>query len=170
VIRSAEIHTHARVAGVVKPLPEFAKQKLDFASARLGETRTRPYRDGAGAIGHVVEIPGDKPILIEVKVAVRRGKAGVLQSLGARIRGLIQSVIQRFSRKPGSPYEFGRALRTHLRQLLRDELPQHMGHGISEDQLFDLAWPEIKLRQEATDFTIVQRELPASHGTRDLAG
>jgi hypothetical protein len=168
VLRAAEIRTRATMAGVVKPPPEFAIKPLDFAGARLRATQTRTYADGAGQIGHVIEIPGPRQLSVSVKVAVRHAPPGVLQRFAARIRQLIESLLARLSGKRMSPSDFSIELRKELQQLMRNELPKQPGLGNELHR--EPHRLEIKIQQEATDFTIVQREPPTSHGTRDLTG
>jgi hypothetical protein len=166
-VRSAEIRTKAHVAGVVKPAPEFATRPLDFGNAELRPVQIKSYADGAGEVGHVIEVPGVKPFTIEVKVALRDAPPGLLERLGNRIQNFIQSLVNRFSGRPITPQDFGIELRRGLQDLLREELQDQM-NAHPDAMLEDLHWLELKMKQETSDFTIVQRERPARHGTRDL--
>jgi hypothetical protein len=168
VLRVAEVKARAEIAGIVKA-PEFATRPLDFGKAKLHDTQFRTYEDGAGEIGHVIKVRGEKPTTIEIKVAVREAKPGVLRRLGGKIRDLIKSVLARFSGKRVSPRDFGIELRNRLRTLLRDELEQERKRGSEDELRRELHRLELKIRQEAFDFTIVRREAPVSHGTHDLA-
>jgi hypothetical protein len=160
VAHAVELKTRARVAGVVSS-PEFPNRPIHFSKAVLRDTQTRSYRDGSGAIGHVIHVPGDKPLSIEVKVAVPKA-TGVLGRFAAGVRTVIQRVIRRFSGKPAPPRDFGIELRNQLRDLLQD--------APRDPELRDHYHIEIKMKQEAHDSTTVQRELPMRHGIRDLAG
>jgi len=171
VQRSAEIRGQAEVAGVVKPVPEFAKRSVDVSRAVLRDTQTRLYRDGAVEIGHRVHIPDlGKSIAIDVKVAVKGAPRGALRSLAGKIRDVIQSVIAKFRGRSASPYDLGLQLRKELRQMLRSELPGQLGRDISDAELRDLLRIEIRMQQEASAITIVQREPSASHGTDGFPG
>ncbi|HEY6179102.1 MAG TPA: hypothetical protein VIX73_31830 [Kofleriaceae bacterium] len=171
VQHSAEIRGQAEVAGVVKPMPEFAKRSVDVSRAVLRDTQTRIYRDGAAEIGHRIHIPDlGKSTAIDVKVAIKSAPRGVLRTLAAKIRDVIQSVIAKFRGRSASAYDVGLELRTELRQMLRSELPGQLGRDISDAELRDVLRLEIRMQQEASDITIVQREPPASHGTDDLGG
>jgi hypothetical protein len=168
-VRAAEVRTRAHLAGVVKPPPEFATRPLDFSKATLGETQTRTYSDGAAEIGHILEIAGAKPISIEIKVAVQKASPGLLERLSAKIKSLIKALVGHFSGGSVSPQDFGIELRKQLNDLLREELRDQIQDDLRDELFRDLHRLELKMKQESSDFTIVQREVPASHGTGDLA-
>jgi hypothetical protein len=171
VQHSAEIRGQAEVAGVVKPMPEFATRSVDLNKAVLRETQTRTYRDGAVEIAHRIQIPDlGKTTAVDVKVAIKSAPRGVLRTIAGKVRDVIQSVIAKFRGRSASPRDFALQLRKDLRQMLRSELPGQLGRDISDAELRDLLRLEIRMQQEASDITIVQREPPASHGTDDLGG
>ena len=152
LVRSAEVRTESAVAGLLGDMPAFARQPLDFSRARVLEPRVRSFSDGAGEIGIQITVPtGGRQLWVRIKLAFRRATPEWLQAAAARVQEAVIRVMRRL-RTRAVPLDVGVMLRQELRGLLPE---------------VDII--NVKLKQEVSDFTIVQREEPTC-GTDRNAG
>lgn len=154
MLRGAEIRSRARLVGVMEKPPNFAKVPLDFTKASLSPVETRLLADGATELGVTVTVPATAgaPIALRPLVTIARTSRASLRTISSALPRRVTAVIERFGRKPATAVEVGFEIRRDLKELVPDA---------------DLM---VKLQQEISDFTIVEIEIPVSHGTQRHPG
>lgn len=150
MLRSAEIRSRARLAGVLEKPPAFAKVALDFTRARLSQAVSQMLADGSTELGVTVTVPArtGAPIVIQPILKIARRSQESLRAIADVMPRRVTAAIDQFREKPATAVEVGSAIRRDLRELVPNA---------------DL---RVKLQQEMADFTIVEIEISVDHGTQ----